>query len=110
MWYRFIKPIKDDDTGFDWSQKVADPLLINKNTFMQNGIFKLSLTNIYSAIVYGVVAVLLVIVSKGTIFGLDWKVLVDVGVLGVISSLIKNLLTTDSGKFVNLVKVIPEVK
>ncbi|MEI6532466.1 MAG: hypothetical protein WCO06_01360 [Candidatus Roizmanbacteria bacterium] len=110
MWYRFIKPIQDDESGFNWSGKPIGDLSINKNTFMQNGIFKLVKENISSAIVYGVVAVLLVIISKGTIFGLDWKVLADVGILAVISSLVKNLLTTESGKFANLVKVIPEVK
>jgi len=77
------------------------------NNNMKNGLGKLSVENLQSAIVYGLLAVALFVISKGTVFGLDWKALVDVGVLGVLTSLVKNLLTTDKGNFVGAVKVIP---
>jgi len=74
---------------------------------MDNGIFKLSWVNIQSAIIYGLIAVILYIISKGSIFGLEWKVLVDVGVLALLSSFVKNIFTTEKGNFVGVVKVIP---
>jgi glycyl-tRNA synthetase alpha subunit len=77
---------------------------------MQNGIGKLSLENIYSALVYGVVAVALYIIAQGTVFGLDWRMLVDIGALGILSSFVKNLMTTDKGNFVGVVKVIPPIE
>ena len=72
-----------------------------------NGILKLSWVNVQSALVYGFVAVALLIISKGTVFGLDLKELVDTLVLGILASLVKNLFTTESGNFAGVVKVIP---
>ena len=85
-------------------------LLGNENNNMQNGIFKLSKENVYSAIVYGVVAVLLYILSKGTVFGLDYKVMIDIGMLAIITSVVKNLATTDSGNFVGIVKTVNPIE
>ena len=81
---------------------------LNYKKFMQNGVGKLSWTNIKSALVYGLVfgvmAVLMYMVEIGTVFALDWKLMVDAFVFGVIGSLIKNLLTTNDGNFAGLVK------
>jgi hypothetical protein len=85
-----------------------DYQLNNKN--MKNGLLKLNKTNVYSALVYGFVAVALVVISQGTVFGLNWKALVDVGIVGVLTSLVKNLLTTEKGNFLGSVKVIPDIE
>jgi hypothetical protein len=77
---------------------------------MKNGLLKLSKENLQSAIVYGLLSIALLIISKGTVFGLDWKVLLDVGILGILTSLVKNLLTTEKGNFIGTVKVIPEIE
>lgn len=71
---------------------------------------KLDWSNVKSALVYSVLAVALYIISKGSVFGLDWKIMVDVAVLGLLTSLTKNLLTTDNGKFLGVTTVIPDKK
>lgn len=71
-----------------------------------NGIGQLSWVNIKSAIVYGLLAVILAIIAKGSIFALDWRVLVDIGVMGVLTSFVKNIFTTNNGNFAGVVKVI----
>ncbi len=82
---------------------------------------KISWVNIKSALVYGlliafVLALLAMagyVLQVGDVFGLDWRALVNAGVIAFISgivigvSIIKNLLTTNEGKFMDLVKVIP---
>jgi len=77
---------------------------LNENKDMNNGILKLDVNNVKSAVVYGVVAIALVIISQGTIFGLDWKQLADVGVVAVLTSLVKNLFTTNDGNFAGIIK------
>jgi hypothetical protein len=76
--------------------------------------FQISWINIKSALVYGVLSAILMMalyaISIGDVFALDMKALVNAGVFGfitVLTSLIKNLLTTDEGKFIGVVKVIP---
>lgn len=80
---------------------------------------KLDWVNIRSAIVYGVVAIILgallaivnYIIDAGTIFGLDWKIVIDKGAMAALGafvavvSIVKNLLTTDRGNFLGAVKV-----
>ena len=82
-----------------------------------NGIGKLSWVNIKSALVYGVLWAMLAMgiytVQVGDIFALNFKDLVNAGAfgfLGIVVSLLKNILTTDSGNFAGAVKVIPEIK
>lgn len=84
---------------------------------MENGIGKLSWANIKSALVYGVMwtllAVCVYIVETGSIYAVNWKEVLNSGVLGLIGiiiSIIKNLLTTSEGDFVGLIKVIPPTK
>lgn len=82
---------------------------------------KISWVNIKSALVYGVLTAIVFailamagyVLQIGDIFGIDWKALVNTGVIAFITgivmgvSIIKNLLTTDDGKFMDTVKVIP---
>lgn len=75
----------------------------------------ISWINIKSALVYGlitgVVAVGLYMIGEGDVFNLSIKPITNVFIfsfLGVFISLLKNLLTNESGKFVGAVKVIPE--
>jgi hypothetical protein len=80
--------------------------------------FKLNLVNIKSALVYGLLSAILEVciamISVGDVFNFDWHALLNAGVFGfliVFVSLIKNLLTSDSGNFVGVIKVTqPEVK
>lgn len=84
---------------------------------MKNGIFKLDWANIKSALVYGLLWALLAmaidIEKAGSIFNIDWKMIVDGGAIAFIAavvSLLKNLLTTNQGNFLGVVKVIPETE
>jgi len=84
--------------------------------------FNLNWANIKSAVVYGlmtlaalfVLSVAQSIQDAGTVFGLDWKGIIDRGVVAtipaivVVVSLFKNILTTDKGKFLGAVTVIPD--
>lgn len=87
-----------------------------------NGLFTLTWSNVKSAVVYGLLvlaasfalSVLQNVLDAGSIFGLDWKHIVDSAVIATLPigiaglSLIKNLLTNSKGQFLNAVKVIPE--
>jgi hypothetical protein len=87
-----------------------------------NGIFTLSKENVYSALTYGVLAVVVTfiavvgaaILQHGSIFGLNWVDIFDKGAIAVIGlvmvgiSLLKNWLTNNEGQFLNLFKVIPD--
>ena len=89
-------------------------LQVNYNNNMENGIFKLNWVNVKSALIYGLIFGLVAVVGYmlkvGTVFALDWHILVDSFVFGFLGSVIKNLLTTSEGNFVGLVKVIPKTK
>jgi hypothetical protein len=88
------------------------------------GLLSLNWTNIKSALVYGVLMVavtfslvaLALVIGHGSIFGVDWRNVVDKGAiaaLGVIVtmvSLLKNFLTDNEGKFLGMVEVIPDKK
>jgi len=80
---------------------------------MKNGILKLSLVNVKSALVYGLLwgllAVLINVQMAGSVFNLNWRDVLDTGVMAMIAviiSLLKNLFTTDDGKFAGLVDVV----
>ena len=89
-----------------------------------NGIFTLTWSNIKSAIVYGLLALgasflfafAQSVLDAGSIFGLDWKHIVDTSVIATIPllvvalSILKNLFTTSSGNFLGMTKVIPDIK
>ncbi len=87
-----------DEDGFDWS---ANPNNKNKN---MNGIGTLSWINVKSALVFGVIvgigAIIVYTFKVGDIFKLDWHTLVNsfyFGFAGVFLSLVKSLITTNSG-------------
>lgn len=97
---------------YDKTEEVGQSMLdlqINKNKNM-NGIGKLSWVNCKSALVYGLVIGLLAMsgyaISVGDIWALDWKILVNTGFFAILGSLVKNILTTNSGNFVGLVKTV----
>lgn len=87
-----------------------------------NGLFTLTWANVKSAVVYGglvlatsfVLSVAQSILDAHSIFGLDWKHIVDTAVVATIPvgvaglSLLKNLLTDSSGHFLGFFKVIPD--
>jgi hypothetical protein len=83
----------------------------NENKNMNNGILKLDWINVKSAIIYGLVigvgAVIFYMIKVGTVFALDWKLVVDAFVFGFLGSLVKNLFTTNNGDFLGIIKVIP---
>jgi hypothetical protein len=79
--------------------------------------FKINWVNVKSAIVYGILtailAMLIYAIGVNDVFKLDWRQLLNSGVFGflvVIVSLIKNLLTTNDGKFLWITTVIPDKK
>lgn len=87
-----------------------------------NGLFTLTKANVKSAVVYGlltlgisfVLAFAQGVLQAGSIFGLDWKGIVDSSVIATIPvlitlvSLAKNLLTDNQGKFLGQTEVIPD--
>jgi hypothetical protein len=78
---------------------------------MQNGLLKLSWGNVRSALVYGVVAgvvaVVMYMISVGDVFALSWHALVNGFVFGLITSLVKNLGTTNDNNFIGVVSTAP---
>ncbi len=77
--------------------------------------FTLVKENWYSAFVYAlliaVIDILAYVISLGDVFKIDSHELINVGVLSLavgLSSLLKNLLTTNSGKFAGVIPVIPD--
>lgn len=81
---------------------------------MSNGIFTLDWVNIKSALVSGLIMAVLAmigyVIGIGDIFKIDVHAIVNIGVLaglGVVQSLVKNLLTTNDGKFVGKVEIKP---
>jgi hypothetical protein len=89
---------------------------------MNNGLFTLTWSNVKSALIYGLLAVVVtfllvvcqMILDAGSIYGLDWLAILDKGALAVIGvfvsflSIVKNLLTTADGKFLGFLEVIPD--
>lgn len=88
------------------------------------GLFNLNWTNIKSAAIYGLLSMFLAfvlsivesILKAQSIFGLDWHVIVNQGVIAALGifvttvSLVKNFLTTDKGNFLGIAEVIPDKK
>lgn len=112
---------------YDVTDEVGQVLLedkFNEPKIMKNGIFKLDKANIKSAIVYGLVTMAVVfilsaaesVLKAGTIFGIDWKHVVDVATLAAVSifvasvSVIKNMLTTNAGNFLGIAKVVSDTE
>lgn len=94
-----------------WEDISTEELSVKfKDTHMENGILKLDKENIKSALVYGLVfglgAVLLYMLKVGTVFALNWHMMVDAFVFGIIGSLVKNLFTTNDGKFLGMVNTV----
>lgn len=87
-----------------------------------NGIFTLTWSNIRSAFVYGflvliasfILSIVQNVLHAGSIFGLDWRSIVDTAVIATLPiiiaslSIFKNLLTDGSGRFLGITKVIPD--
>lgn len=95
-----------------YTESVGSALLVEDYKHMESGIGKLDWVNIKSALVFGILSAVLAmgmyVVGVGDIFALDGKALANAGVFGGLNtllSLLKSLLTTDSGNFVGAVKV-----
>lgn len=87
-----------------------------------NGLFTINAANVKSALVYGILTLLVSfalafaqnVLQAGSIFGLDWKAIVDSSVIATIPVLItlvslgKNFLTDAQGKFLGGAEVIPD--
>ncbi len=88
------------------------------------GLFQIDWANVKSAIIYGLMtlasvfglSVLQNILKVGSIFGLNWKAIVDTATIATIPtmitgiSILKNLLTNQKGKFLGVTEVIPDKK
>jgi ABC-type glycerol-3-phosphate transport system permease component len=89
---------------------------------MLNGLFTLTWANVKSALIYGALALITTfllsllqsVLNAGSIFGLDWKSIIDSAAIATIPVLItfislgKNLLTTSQGNFLGVTEVIPD--
>lgn len=110
----------------DIMEKVASEIISSnlKLKHMKNGLLKLDWENWKSAVVYGLLAMVLggvfavgkYIFDAGTIFGLDWKIIIDKGAMASLGmfiatvSILKNLLTTSQGKFLGVTKVVSKIE
>lgn len=94
----------------NWSE--LEEFYYQSNNKKMNGIFQLDWVNVKSAIVYGLIiglgAMFAIAFSVGDLWALDWKILINAGVFAFLGSLVKNLLTTNKGKFIGIVDVIPD--
>ncbi len=95
--------------------------LTQSNSMNTSGIGKINWTNVKSAMVNGVCAAFLFflisivasIIEHRSIFGLDWKHIIDTGIMAalgvfaVMLSFFRNFFTTSEGNFAGVVKVIP---
>lgn len=79
---------------------------------MNTGIFTLNLASFKSALISTLLMVVVAmagyIIGLGDIFSIDLKVLTNIGVMALLTgivSLIKNFLTSDSGKFAGITKI-----
>ena len=79
---------------------------------MNSGIFQVDFEGLKSALVSTILMAVLgvagYIIGLGDIFQIDWRALANVGVMALLTgvvSLIKNFLTSDSGKFANITKI-----
>ena len=101
-------------SDLEFNEVVVDEYYkLDENKKMENGIFKLSWVHIKSALVHGVLWGLLIVgmqvIEIGNVFALDWRALLNAGVLaflGAVVSLLKNMLTTNKGNFVGVVEVV----
>ncbi|MGI9118429.1 MAG: hypothetical protein ACR2IQ_02680 [Minisyncoccia bacterium] len=62
---------------------------------------------IISALLVAIIATLGYITTVGSIWKIDWRVIIDVGVMSLttgLASILKNLLTTGNGKFLGIIK------
>lgn len=95
--------MKNSTNDFDWNEYAVDDYYQIK----ENNMLKLSWGNVKSALVYAIIAGLVAdaiyMIEVGTVFALDWHMLVDGFVFGAITSIVKNLFTNDSGKFLGMV-------
>lgn len=83
---------------------------------------KLDWANVKSAIVYGLLTAIVLgilamigyILKIGNIFGIEWREMINQGVIAGLAglvmgiSIIKNLLTTNKGDFIGVIEVIPD--
>lgn len=88
---------------------------MNINNNKESKMFKINWANIKSALVYvfltASLSVLVYIIGVGDVFLISLKSLINIGVMSIstgLISVIKSLLTTDEGKFLGVVSVIPE--
>lgn len=80
--------------------------LINKNKFMNSGIFKLNLKDVASAVVTAVViAILGYLATLTNVYTLSFHQVVNIGVAAGVTSLLKSFMTTDIGNFAGIVAI-----
>jgi len=75
-------------------------------------LFRISWSNIKSAFIYAllilIIEILVYIIGVGSVFKIEWKSLIDAGLLPMFIfavSILKNFLTTSKGNFLGFVKV-----
>lgn len=100
--------------------EIEDFYQLNENKNMDNGIGKINWVNVKSGIVYAILLMLAMfllsivqsVIDHKSIFGIDWKLVIDHGALEALPTLLfvlvlfKNALTTNSGNFAGVVKVV----
>lgn len=101
-------------TPDEFEELVGSEIIRNNNIKnMQNGLFTLTWTNVRSALVYVVLTGLLelgfYVKEVGGILNVDWRTatnMLSVALVVGLISLVKNLLTTDDGRFLGVTKVV----
>lgn len=76
---------------------------------MENGLLTLDFGNIkgaiISTIIVGLGATLLYVYKVGSVFNLDWQVVIDTFVMAGVGSLVKNFFTDNEGKFMGKIQL-----
>ena len=75
-------------------------------------IFRINLADFLRAVFLGIITAILVVLVEiknvGSIYGLDWKTLLNDGIISLIASIasiIQSLLTTEKGNLVGAIKI-----
>lgn len=108
--YRYIKFDNTVPEDFDLTEEVGDYQL-NEEKLM-NGLFKMTkedfLRGLMLGVITGVIAMLGYVLKVGSVFGIDLRSMLDVGVVAAIPAIISwlgSLLTTSRGNMLGVAKV-----
>ena len=86
----FYKKIPEE---YDFSNEVDKHYQLDENNIMNSNIFRLNWNDVFGALTSAVlVSVIGYVLKQGDVFALDWRIVINTGVMAGFGSLLKNLL------------------